>query len=278
MLKQTRFFIVFSISLFSLLACKPGVPNGILSESKMEEILYDYHLAKGMANQKSGDSVSYYTRYFHQKVFEKYDIDEAYFDSSMIWYSRHTERLSNIYKRLAERMGYSSGVTFKSNFLASGESTANGDTLNMWPLGNSLMVHSKAANYTTFRAKADSLINPGDLIVWKFASGWYYSEGYKQGVAILAARLYNDSTIYTTRQLFESSTTTELSLHLGNDSIKEVEGFIYQITPTWTARPRFITLSDIQLLRIKRNKQNIPTVPSSVPTDRPLMQKTDSRH
>ena len=270
MLLKTRNIVLLSLALSFFYSCKPGVPSGILSQGDMEEVLYDYHIAKGLANQKSSDSISYYTRYYQQKVFEKHDIDEACFDSSMIWYSRHTERLSDIYKHLAEQMGSSSGVVAGSNLLEPGESSANGDTLNMWPLTNTLMLHSKAANYSVFREKADTLIKPGDNILWKFNADWYYSEGNKQGIAVLLARFKNDSTIHSVRQLYETSNSMELKLYIGNDSVKEVEGFIYQMAP-WTKRPRMVSVSDIQLLRIKGHRQ---TPPAITPSSLPLMQQT----
>ena len=41
-----------------LCACKPGTPRDVLSESKMEEVLYDYHLAQALAKTAQGDSVA----------------------------------------------------------------------------------------------------------------------------------------------------------------------------------------------------------------------------
>ena len=36
-------------------ACQPDVPSGILSEDDLEEVLYDYHLAQGAAENTGGD-------------------------------------------------------------------------------------------------------------------------------------------------------------------------------------------------------------------------------
>lgn len=268
MLLRTRNIILLSLALSSLVSCKPGVPSGVLSEGDMEDVLYDYHIAKGLASQKPSDSLSYYTRYYHKKVFEKYDIDEAYFDSSMVWYSRHTERLSKIYKNLSERMGNTSSIVTGSKILASGESTPGGDTLNIWPLPHTIMVHSKGKNFSVFKERTDTVVRPGDHLLWKFKTDWYYNEGLKQAMAVLVARFKNDSTATSVRQLYESSSSTELSLYIGNDSVKEVEGFIYQMAP-WTKHPRIISVSEIQLLRIKRKPiQPIDEQPM------PLMQST----
>ncbi|MBR2863512.1 MAG: DUF4296 domain-containing protein, partial [Bacteroidaceae bacterium] len=78
----------FSILLFSffvaglLFSCKPGRPDGILSERKMENVLYDYHIAKALA-QRSGDSIEQKLSLYTQAVFQKHKVTEAVFDSSL---------------------------------------------------------------------------------------------------------------------------------------------------------------------------------------------------
>ena len=45
-------FLLFLLILtFSLVSCRKSDSAGILSEGKMEDILYDYHLACGLAMQ-----------------------------------------------------------------------------------------------------------------------------------------------------------------------------------------------------------------------------------
>lgn len=50
-----------------------------------------------------GNNLSYSDNYqkeaYKNYVFEKYHITEADFDSSMVWYTRHTEELAGLYKR-----------------------------------------------------------------------------------------------------------------------------------------------------------------------------------
>lgn len=46
------------------MSCKPAPPDGVLGAGKMEDVLYDYHMAQAMAQQMPGDSIAYYTRLY----------------------------------------------------------------------------------------------------------------------------------------------------------------------------------------------------------------------
>ena len=48
--------LLYILIAIMLTACKAGKPSGVLSEGKMEKILYEYHLALAMAN--AGDSAN----------------------------------------------------------------------------------------------------------------------------------------------------------------------------------------------------------------------------
>lgn len=94
--------------LFCVSSCKPSLPGGVLSKSKMTDILYDYHLALAMAhmddNGDKGQSLAY-----REVVLRKHDVTSAEFDSSMVYYMRHTELLEDVYKDLTDR--YNNEIT-----------------------------------------------------------------------------------------------------------------------------------------------------------------------
>lgn len=48
---RLRSIILLFISAFCLMSCKPGTPDGVLGAGKMEDVLYDYHMAQAMAQQ-----------------------------------------------------------------------------------------------------------------------------------------------------------------------------------------------------------------------------------
>ena len=84
---------------FSLTACKVKRPETVLPDAKMENVLYDYHIAKAM-----GEEVPYNESYkrvlYIESVFKKYGITQADFDSSMVWFARNPEVLTKIYEKV----------------------------------------------------------------------------------------------------------------------------------------------------------------------------------
>lgn len=85
-----------------MVGCGKQVPENIIQPDRMENILYDYHLSISMGNNLSY-SDNYQKEAYKNYVFEKHHITEAEFDSSMVWYTRHTEELASLYKKLGER-------------------------------------------------------------------------------------------------------------------------------------------------------------------------------
>lgn len=232
-----------------MLSCKPGKPEGVMSEGKMEDVLYDYHMAQGLAQQMPGDSVNYYTRLYQSAVFEKYDLSQKDFDRSMEWYERHTELLSKIYERLAERMGDASAAHGSSTMLAVGGQSASGDTLEIWKGPQAVMLNSKGMNHFSFTEKVDTAVHAGDRLEWSFNADWYYHEGERTATACINIYYEGDS-IGTTRQSLMSTGRQTVALRVGNRPIEKIECFIYQPAP-WLERPRIINLYNFRLFRMR---------------------------
>ena len=87
---------IFVLSACFLLGCGKQIPGDILQPEQMEDVLYDYHLSVSMTNNLTIDEF-YKKKAFQDYVFKKHHITEAEFDSSMVWYTRHTAELAEIY-------------------------------------------------------------------------------------------------------------------------------------------------------------------------------------
>lgn len=84
-------------------ACKPARPGGILSPGEMEDVLYDYHLAIGLAQtEANGDAVKELA--YKDAVLRKHGVGQDEFDSSMVYYMRHADQLHTIYAALSDRL------------------------------------------------------------------------------------------------------------------------------------------------------------------------------
>lgn len=213
--------------LFSVSSCKPSLPSGVLSKGKMTDILYDYHLALAMAhmddNGDKGQSLAY-----REAVLRKHDVTSAEFDSSMVYYMRHTELLEDVYKDLTDR--YSNEITAMGGNVSSGGEFANlsatGDTANVWNLATSMVfMPVKPFNSTSFDIKVDSTFHKGDRLMLDFDAQFIYQDGMRNGVAMLAVQFGNDSIAQRTIMI---QSTQHYSVELSDaDSlgIKSVKGY-----------------------------------------------------
>lgn len=213
--------------LFCVSSCKPSLPSGVLSKGKMTDILYDYHLALAMVhmddNGDKGQSLAY-----REAVLRKHDVTSAEFDSSMVYYMRHTELLEDVYKDLTDR--YNNEITAMGGSAKEGGEFANlsatGDTANVWNLAASMVfMPVKPFNSTSFDIKVDSTFHKGDRLMLDFDAQFIYQDGMRNGVAMLAVQFGNDSIAQRTIMI---QSTQHYSVELSDaDSlgIKSVKGY-----------------------------------------------------
>lgn len=213
--------------LFCVSSCKPSLPSGVLSKGKMTDILYDYHLALAMAhmddNGDKGQSLAY-----REAVLRKHDVTSAEFDSSMVYYMRHTELLEDVYKDLTDR--YNNEITAMGGSAKEGGEFANlsatGDTANVWNLATSMVfMPVKPFNSTSFDIKVDSTFHKGDRLMLDFDAQFIYQDGMRNGVAMLAVLFGNDSIAQRTIMI---QSTQHYSVELSDDDslgIKSVKGY-----------------------------------------------------
>ncbi len=209
-----------------MLSCKPQVPGKYLQPDEMEDILFDYHIAMGMIEGDDSDDAQ--KRLYEASVLKKHGVSRAEFDSSLVYYTRHSDRLLNIYENLQKRLGdeavsLGASVSDVGNF---GENAASDDTTNVWNEASSCVLATQAPyNVQSFCLKADTAYHKGDRMILSFNSQFIFQDGYKDGVAMLAVRFCNDSVGVRTIHIQEAN---RYDLTVDDDEglgIKEVRGF-----------------------------------------------------
>ena len=89
---------------FFIFACS-NRPSYVLSEKKMEKVLYDVYLAEAEINTHyvafSSDSVR--KQELLNSVLKKHKITEAVLDTSLAWYSGHLDKYFKIHENLNKR-------------------------------------------------------------------------------------------------------------------------------------------------------------------------------
>jgi hypothetical protein len=239
--------------------CKPSVPSRYIQEGKMEDILYDYHVACGVASMNGADynAESFNEHVYKAAVLKKHGVTEAEFDSSMVYYTRHTERLHKIYENLAERLSdeaKSLGVSVADANDYSGN-VINGDTANIWKGDNSYVFSSTPPfNLYSFTIPADTAFKKGDVVVLSFDTQFIFQDGMRNCIAVLSLK-YNNDSIADQVQILSSS--SHFQLQLSDDKklgIKEIRGYFLltagQSSTTSLTTLRLMCINKIRMVRV----------------------------
>ncbi len=227
-------------------SCASDRPSDVLSSGAMEDVLYDMHMAQALAQQEPSDSFAYAVRFDEEAVLHKHGIDAQTFDRSLLWYERHTDDLVKIYDRLSKRFGDSGTASVAVGGL-------KGDTLNIWKGAPSLLLSSHNATHYSYEQKADTSIQAGDVLEWRFLTDWHYHEGERSATAIIVLHYDNDSTEVYSNMVYSSGVQI-VSARIGECKLKNVQVILYQ-SAVWTERPKILSVSGMQLLRVRPQKE-----------------------
>jgi hypothetical protein len=240
-----------------LTSCGKEIPDEIIQPSKMERVLYDYHLNLGMSENSKNTEKEARKNY----VFQKHGITSAEFDSSMVWYTRESKELMSIYENLNKRFKREYEHVerlLESREEANTRSFASGDTVDIW-MKEDILWFTKAPlnNRLTFEIKADSTFHPRDAFNWNMN---YYFMAEGEAIMGLNVIYENDSVIGMTKSITESGPQ---SIYLHTDSaynIKALNGFIY-VPENQTKQP------NILLHKIDLTRYHMPEPTDSLSTD-----------
>lgn len=243
---------IFVLMLMMAVGCKPKVPSEYIQPDELEDILYEYHVAEAMARNNADDPDVKQTEYFYA-VLEKHHVTEAVFDSSLVYYYSHAERLKNIYQSVHERLvndakklGASVGDINRYS-----QYSETGDTANIWRDETAmLLIPRPTKNRFDFVVKADSTFMLGDSFMFQFMTEHIWQSGSKDAIVCIKTTYEKDSVIQSVNHVSISG-ISQLRIPSNNTlKIKELRGFIYmpQVDDEMEAR-RLMFISQIQLIR-----------------------------
>lgn len=221
---------VFVLALI-LAGCKVRKPKGVISETKMENLLYDYHIAKAM-----GENLPYNENYkkalYIEAVFKKHGTTEAVFDSSMVWYTRHTELLSKIYEKVNVRLKTQRD---QLNHLIAlrdkkPQMSAPGDSIDVWAWQRTVLLNNIPLNNKyTFVLPSDTNFKKRDILQWEINYHFLDNKADSTNAAIMAMQIVYENDSVNTSQVKNVTTSGVHNIRLQSDTltIKEIRGFIY---------------------------------------------------
>ncbi|MBO4673736.1 MAG: DUF4296 domain-containing protein [Bacteroidaceae bacterium] len=264
-----RFAIPFFF-LFLFIACD-NRPKDVLSRGKMEDVLYDYHIMQGIIDQLPSDEREEKAQDYINAVYAKHGITEAQFDSSIVYYNRHTEDLHKIYEHLKERytaLNENLQVVNGNNDMMAIFSTG-GDTTNLWNSTRLISLRTKdLLNKESFTIHADTSFRRHDQFILTLTpvfmkeSQEYYDVNLNIGLSIHYA---NGKQSGITRTL-NANGTQQFTLKAEEDAdIKSIVGFFYYRGKKNTRN--FCLIDNISLIRMHEKEAELVENTDSVATD-----------
>lgn len=251
--KQLFYFFLFVIVLCS---CSSDSQE-ILSHGKMEDIIYDLHLAQGMADKGDYDKRAMKEAEYRAAVLKKYEITQAEWDSSFTYYCRHADELHEIYNNVAERM-QDEIVSLGGEVALNGEGFS-ADTANIWNMErNFILVPNEPYNVKSYVIPADSTIKKGDRLTMQFSTQFVYQDGMRDVVAVMAVTFQNDSVASETRHATQQGTTSfsiQDDQHLG---IKKVSGYFIvgsNLNDVPSSTVRLASISNVRIVIAHEEKK-----------------------
>ena len=262
----------------AIIGCKPSVPPKYIQPGELEDILFDYHVAQAMADEDhstSREENDYNRNAYFQAVLKKYNVSEVDFDSSLVYYYSHADKLRSIYQNVVERLNDDAktlGASVGDINKYSAYSTT-GDTANVWQNETDILLTPRpTSNRYDIYVKADTSYYKGDTFMFQFMSEFVYQSGARDAVVCLVAKYEGDSITQTVNHI---SVTGLSQVHIPQNvdgKLKELRGFIYLNNNERDNEVRkMLFISQIQLIRF-HSKEKKDTIESQTDGEN----KTDS--
>lgn len=261
-----KHLLYIALIIIGLAACNRR-PDNVLSSSKMEKVLYDYHLAQAMISNIHGDSVSLKGQHYIDAVFDKHNITKEDFDSSIIYYNRHADKLKKIYDHLDDKFAKANEETqFETgnNDMVLVFSTT-GDTANIWTGNSLIMLRSKNTHSTeSFTLYADTSFHKHDQFILTLNPSFFKESLDDRDITLniaLSIHHKNGEVTSLTRQIANSG-RQQYTLKTKEDSeIKSVTGHFYYYGKD--NRRNFCVIDNIALIRIHEKDSKSEKMPES---------------
>lgn len=244
-----------------MIACDVERPEHILSDSVMEKVLYDYHIAKAM-----GEELNYRENYkrtlYIDAVFKKHNITEAQFDSTMAWYARYPEVINKVYDNIRERL--KTDREHYNNLVAMRDGkpkvSKEGDSIDVWIWDRvHLLTGMPLDNKLSFTLPSDVNFRGNDTLKWVVGINFLDTipEDSVNHPMMAMQVSYSKDTILHAISRIDTTQLAKLTLFADTlGDIKEISGFIYY--PNKRVKQALL-IDTISLMRYHANNDSIPS-------------------
>lgn len=228
-MKKLLYIVI--LTMFAICACDDR-PKGVLSRGEMEDVLYDYHIAQGLIEQLPDSVREKVAQDYINAVYQKHDITEAQFDSSIVYYNRNTRDLLKIYDNLKERFGEASeAIQMETGTNDMTAIFAGGDTANIWSSSPMMLLRAKDFLCTeSFTIHVDTAFHRKDQFIMTFYPILMREHADDRDINLnvgLSVVYKNGKTIGTTRQVSYSGIQQMSIKAIDNQDIDKITGYFF---------------------------------------------------
>lgn len=210
--------------LFCLSACSK-VPDEILSEKKMQQVVKDMMVAQSMT---SGDYKSYpdneSKQALYEGVFRKHGITQAEYDTALVWYGRNLDIYMKVYERVLADIDRD--IKALGDVQADAGPVSNSDSVNIWPRRPYLTLYPEALfNGVVFDSRPETSYSSGSIFVLGMRV-WGIRKGMRTFPQVRLSADQGD-TIVTVNELLKHDGYQEIWLRtVPTKRVKRVYGYI----------------------------------------------------
>lgn len=242
--------------LFITTACEQ-TPSYIIAPEQMETLLVDIHKAEAISDNIPQYSTSEAKEQLRQTVFDRHKVTQAQFDTSLIWYSEHMTKYSQIYERVTARLKEEDDavktllVEQKSSPL-----TRPGDSIDVWNKDPYFMFEPRLYRHVLlFNILADDNFREDDHFLLSVNFSQLPKGTVDKARLTLVIKHRNDSIYTVTKEVSHDGLIT-IEAQAQHDRVTRVMGSIeVPLHPMWQES----YADDISLLRIRhKNRPNLP--------------------
>ena len=208
-----------------LVACS-RTPKGIIPDQKMKQILVDMQLAEALIQTEPSAYPTYEERRaLYRTIFNKHNVTEAAYDSSMIWYGKHLEQYMRIFESALTDIKRQ--IDLIGDIKPDAAPASNADSLDIWMQHTYCVFSSRSQvnRMILFDLQPDEAYSSGStfvlgLEVWGMTT---------HADNVLEARLYaaqDDTTLFARSNVTHDGYHTLQLKTLAVKQVKRVYGYL----------------------------------------------------
>jgi len=261
MLRRITDILVLVLISFLVSGCRLKRPDDVLSPKKMENILYDYHLAQAVSSEMPRDE-RYKTDAYINWVYKKNNVTKGEFERSLKWYCRYPKEFAKIYKHISNRVEaeYKSASKALSQIEKQSFNIESGDSIDLWYLNRTALLNtSELMDKLSFNVPRDTTFHNGDTILWTMNSTFVSTDSLSLSKAYIYLAIYAPDNVWVTDTVLTTSGQVSLQLQITDaGKMSNIRGFINYSDETGS-RDGIFVLSDMSLMRFHEKQAVVDT-------------------